>query len=100
MREHPQKCIDAEMKQRVRDYGYNYRQEQRVPAVGARTRDNSAKRRIKRIADRDDKLNESGGAAGCEQGQEKAHAEQCVDYPEDVIDNLRDSREPARAFNL
>src|ERR1051325_6329098 len=88
------------MKQRVRDYRYNYRQEQCVPAVRARTRDNPAKRQIKRVADRDDKLNEPGGAASGEQGQKKTHAEQRVDYPEDVIDNLRDARQPARAFHF
>ena len=63
MRDHPQKCIDAEMKQRVRDYRYNYRQEQCVAAVRARTRDNPAERRVKRIADRDNKLNEPGSAS-------------------------------------
>jgi hypothetical protein len=100
MRHHPQKCIDAEMKQRVRDYRYYYRQEQCMAAIRARAGDNPAKRRVKRVADRNDKLNESGGASCCHQRQQKTHPEQRVDYPEDVIDDLRDSRESSRSFDF
>src|SRR6185503_2852546 len=62
--------------------------------------DNPAKRRVKGIGDRDDKLNEPSSAASCQQRQQKPHPEQCVDYPEDVIDDLRDSCEPARTLHF
>ena len=91
MREHPQQSVDAKMKQRIRDYRHHERKHQGVPTVGAGTRDNPAKWRVKRVADRNDKLNESGGAAGCHQRQQKSHSQQGVDYPEDVIHDLRDS---------
>src|ERR1041385_4389279 len=100
MREHPQQRIDAEMKQRVRDYRYNYRQEQCVAGIGARARHNPAKRSVKRIADRNDELHESGAAASREQGQEKAHSEERVNYPEDVIDDLGNSRQGSRALDF
>ena len=63
MRDHPQKSIDAQMKQRISDYRYNYRKEQCVAGICAGTRDDPAKRRIKRIADRDNKLHKPGAAA-------------------------------------
>jgi hypothetical protein len=63
MREHPQQCIDAEMKKRVRDYRNYDGKQQCVPLIRARTRDNSTKGRIKRIADRYDKLHKPGAAA-------------------------------------
>jgi hypothetical protein len=96
MREHSQQTVDAEMKQRVRDYRNYNRQEQRVTSVCPRTRDNPLKRQVKRIADRDDKLHKTGAAASRHQSQEKTHPEERVDNPEDVIDNLRDTRERTR----
>src|SRR5215470_1085447 len=100
MRANPQQCIDAEMKQRVRDYRYNYRQQQCVAAIRAWAGNNAAKRHVKRVTNRDNESHEPGAAAGREQGQEKTHAEERVDYPEDVIDNLGDSREPSRALHF
>ena len=91
---------DAEMKQRVRDYGYYDRQEQRVTGIGARTGYNPSKRSVKGIADCHNKLHEPGAAAGGQQRQQEPHAEQRVDYPEDVIDNLGNSRQSAAAFDF
>ena len=88
------------MKQRVRDYRYNYRQEQRVTGAGARTGDNPSKRCVKGIADRHYELHEPGSAAGRHQSQQEPHAEERIDYPEDVINNLGNSRQPAGAFHL
>ncbi len=88
------------MKQRVRDYRNYDGKQQRVPAIGARTRDNATKRLVKRTADRNDKLHKPGGAASREQRQKKSHSEQRVDYPENVIDDLRYARERSRTFNF
>ena len=71
-----------------------------MTAIGARTRDNSSKRHVKRIADRDYKPHEPGAAACRHQGQKESYAEERVDYPKDVIDNLRDSRESSRALHF
>ena len=100
MREHSQQTVDAEMKQRVRDYRNYNRQEQRVTTVRARTRDNALKRQVKRVADRDNKLHKPSAAAGRHQSQEKTHPEESVDYPENVIDNLRDARKRSRTLDF
>ena len=75
MREHPQQSIDAEMKKRVRDYRNYDGKQQRVPLIGAGTRDNPTKRRIKRIADSYDKLHKPGGAARGHQGEQKPQSQ-------------------------
>ena len=71
-----------------------------MAAVSAWARNDPAKRRVKRIAHSDDKPYKPGGAARCHQRQQKAHAEERVDYVEDVIHDLRNSRECSRAFNF
>src|SRR5688572_2802357 len=88
MREHSQQAVDAEMKQHVRDYRNDNRQHQRVSAISLRTRDNSTKRRIKRIADRDHKPHKTCAASSRHQRQQKSHREQRVDYVENVINDL------------
>ena len=100
MREHSQQSVNGEMQKRVRDYRYNYRKEQGVATVCARTRDNPAKRHVKRVADGDDKLYEPGAAPCRQQGQQKTHSEQRIDYVENVIYDLRNSRQPARALDF
>src|SRR5688572_23850709 len=88
------------MKQRIRDYRYYNRQEQCVTGIGTRTGDNPPKWRVKGIADRHNELHEPGAAASCQQSQQEPHAEQRVDYPEDVIDNLGNSCQSAAAFDF
>src|SRR5688572_18673570 len=84
------------MKKRVRNYRNYDGKQQRVPAIGARTRDNSPKRLVERTADRNDKLNKASSAASGEQRQQKSHSQKRVDYPENVIHDLRDACERSR----
>src|SRR5919106_142555 len=88
------------MKKRVRNYRNYDGKEQCVPAVGARTGDNAAKRLVKRTADSNDKLYKSSAAARCEQSQQEPHSQKRINYPEDVINNLRDARERSRALHF
>ena len=68
------------------------------PAPVLWTGDNPAKRLIERIAHRDDKPHKSGAATCRQQRQQESHSEQSVNNIEDVIDDLGNSRQPARAF--
>ena len=71
-----------------------------MTTIGAGAGNDSAKRFVKRIRHSHDEANKSRAAIGCKQSQQEAQTQQRIDYIKDVIDNLRDSRDPARASDL
>jgi hypothetical protein len=100
MREHSQQALNQQVRQRIRDYGYNDRKQQRMSAVGSWARYDPAERSVKRIADGYDELNEPGAASRGQQREQESHSEQRIDYQENVIDNLRNSRHPSRPLHF
>src|ERR1051325_10074211 len=62
-----------------------------MSAVGARTRDYSAKRAVERIRDGDDEANESSATARGQQRQQKAQTQQSVEEEEKITAALRDA---------
>src|SRR6185369_2416510 len=100
MCKHPQKSVDEHMREHVRDYRHYDGQQQGVPAVRAWARNDPTKRFVKRTARRNYESHKAGSAARGHQCEKKSHSEQGVDYVENVIDNLRDSREPSRTLHF
>jgi hypothetical protein len=63
MRKHPQKSVDEQMRNHVRDYRYYDGQQQGVPAIRAWAGHNPSKRFVKGTARRDYKTHKPGSAA-------------------------------------
>src|ERR1700730_7730737 len=88
MRQHSEQAIDCQMQQDISDYRDYDRHHQRMPLIRARAGNDSFKRKVEWIRDGDNKLDETGSAAGRHQRQQKPHSQQGIDHIEDVIDNL------------
>ena len=100
MREYSQQPVNGEMQNYVSNNRNHDREQQSMSLVGAGTRYYASEWLVKRVGDGDDKLNESGAAAGRQQCQQKSHSEQCVEYIEDVVNHLGNTRHTTGAFYL
>ena len=88
VRHHPQQSVYCQVQNHVSNDCNDNRQQQLVGLVCVGDVYDASKRSIKRIGDRDNKLNKTSSAPRCQQRQQETHAEQRVQQIENVIDDL------------